>query len=162
MIKQKDFLDLILPLIKEKGKTYRKFKKTFARKAKEGEVITTVTSDGAETTNKAKEGDFIIKNQTGAGEMYIISGKKFNQRYQFLATTKNEFSEYKPVGRILAVEMNEDDLNNLGLPGEFKFMATWGEGMVVKANDYLATPLDQGEIYRIARKEFFETYQLEE
>ena len=38
-------------------------------------------------------------------------------------------------------------------------MANWGEKMVVRKNDYLVSPLDNSEVYRIARKEFFETYK---
>lgn len=31
--------------------------------------------------------------------------------------------------------------------------------MIVKENDFLVSPLDYSEIYRIANHEFFETYQ---
>jgi len=30
--------------------------------------------------------------------------------------------------------------------------------MVVKKGDFLVSPLDYSEVYRIAKKEFFETY----
>jgi len=32
--------------------------------------------------------------------------------------------------------------------------------MIVKENDFLACPVGEEEVYRIAREEFFETYQL--
>jgi len=45
------------------------------------------------------------------------------------------------------------------LKKRFYFEASWGTRMVVKENDYLVCPLTYNEIYRIAEKEFFETYQ---
>ena len=38
-------------------------------------------------------------------------------------------------------------------------MAPWGEKMIVKVGDYLVSPLNYSEVYRIAEKEFFETYR---
>jgi len=42
----------------------------------------------------------------------------------------------------------------------FYFIASWGTKMIVKENDFLACPVGEEEVYRIAREEFFETYQL--
>jgi hypothetical protein len=40
-----------------------------------------------------------------------------------------------------------------------KFIATWGEEMSLKTGDMICTPLPNGgEVYRIAAKEFSETY----
>jgi len=138
------------------------FKKILARTATEGEKIVTITNDGVETINHAKNGDYIVKNQTVAGEMYIVPKSKFEERYEFLNESENGFSEFSSHGRIFAIEMNKENLEFLKQPNEFKFIAPWGENMIVKENDYLATPLNYKEIYRIARKEFFETYQLDE
>ncbi len=156
---QKAIIATMVPILKSEGKTYKKFKKVFAREAVEGESIETVTDDGVETTNKAKAGDFIIKNQTEAGEMYIIGAEKFQDRYDFLEEGSDGFALYSPKGKAVAVEMNEELLKRLGLQNEFYLIAPWGEEMVVKKDDYLASPLDFSEVYRIARKEFFETYQ---
>ena len=32
--------------------------------------------------------------------------------------------------------------------------------MIVKKDDYLVSPMEYNEVYRIANKEFFETYKL--
>jgi hypothetical protein len=40
-----------------------------------------------------------------------------------------------------------------------EFVAPWGESMIVKPGDYLVTPPEKNEIYRIAQKEFEETYK---
>ena len=149
---------MILPVIRAKGKTYRKNKNVFARKAKENENIATITDDGIETTNTARAGDYIVKNQTGAGEMYILGRDNFKKRYSYIKRSGGGFSEYRSTGKIIGVEMNAKLLKWLGTPDEFKFRAPWGEAMIVKKDDFLVTPLDFSEVYRIARKEFFETY----
>lgn len=158
---QKETVETMTPILKSEGKVYKKFKKVFARAAVEGEQIQTITSDGLETTNTAKAESFIIKNQTEAGEMYIIGAKKFHERYDFLEEGMDGFSVYAAKGKIVAVEMNDDLLKELNLPEEYYFVAPWGEEMVVKKGDFLGGPQDFSEVYRLARKEFFETYQPE-
>ncbi len=162
MIRQDYFLSLVLPILKMKGQRYKKFKKILARKALKGEEIITITSDGIETFNRANTGDYIVKNQTEAGELYIVPKSKFEKRYEFLVDKENGFSEYNPSGQIFAIEVNKENLKLLEQPTQFKFIAPWGENMVVKENDFLAVPLDHSEVYRIARQEFFQTYQLDE
>ncbi len=157
---QKEMKQFIFPLLQSKGKTYLKYKKVFARKAKLNEKITTRTSDGKETTNRAKAGDYIIKNQTGAGEEYIIPGNKFKARYIFERRSTGGFSEYKPSGRIQAIEVSRRVLKKFNVKNRFYFLAPWGSKMIVKEKDFLACPIGGDEVYRIARKEFFETYQL--
>jgi hypothetical protein len=150
---------LFLPIIKNEGKVYVKFKNIWAKKAKAGQIITTITKDGVETTNTAKKGDFIIKNQTAAGEEYILGAAKFAQRYEHAGNKKAGYEEYKPIGKIVAIVLTESLLKSLNLATEFHFIANWGASMVAKKGDFLACPLDYSEIYRIAEKEFFETYK---
>lgn len=156
---QQEIMQTMIPVIKSEGQVFRKFKKVYARQAEEGEKIQTITADGLETTNQAEAGDFIIKNQTEAGEMYIIGAGKFHERYDFLEQADDSFSVYAAKGKVKAMEMNEAILQKLNLSEEFHFVAPWGEKMIVKKGDYLASPLDFSEVYRIARKEFFETFQ---
>jgi hypothetical protein len=161
MYSQHEIKQMVLPLLKSEGKFYRKFKRVLARKAKETEVIVTVTGDGVETTNQAKKGDYIVKNQTDAGEEYVMSPSKFEDRYQYGKPLKSGYGEYEPKGRITALEVNEFFLEKFKLDREFYFEAAWGSKMEVKEKDFLVCPLDGDEIYRIARKEFFETYERE-
>ena len=58
--------------------------------------------------------------------------------------------------------MTKELLDQVGIDEEYYFIAAWGEEMVTKKDDYLACPLDHSEVYRIARKEFFETYKPDE
>jgi hypothetical protein len=159
-IPQSTLADLILPLLATQGHTYYKYRPVFAKKALGGEYIETHTADGLETVNTANEGDYIIKNQTEAGEMYAISAVKFAQKYEWQQHGPDGFDEYKPLGQIVALEMTDELLKNLGLPDDFHFIATWGELMRVRAGDFLASPTELNEVYRIARAEFFETYAL--
>ncbi|MEZ4958107.1 MAG: hypothetical protein R2825_31395 [Saprospiraceae bacterium] len=161
MKSQKELLDWVIPQMKKKGVAYKKFKPVFARKASEGEAIATITNDGVETTNQAGKGDYIVKNQTDAEEKYILTKKKFKDRYVYAKRSKNGFSEYLPKGKIVGLELTPAILKELDLPSHFHFEASWGEPMIAKENDFLVCPPDFSEVYRIARKEFFETYEID-
>jgi hypothetical protein len=161
MYTQNEIKQMVLPLLKSKGKSYRKFRKVLARKAKKTERIETITDDGLETTNRAKVGDYIVKNQTDAGEEYVMSLNKFKDRYKYKKRSKSGYCEYEPKGRILALEVNKSFLKKFKLDDEFYFEAAWGAKMITKEKDFLVCPIDGDEIYRIARKEFFETYEIE-
>ena len=158
---QKEIMEILIPELKSNGLLYKKNKAVFARKAKPGEQINTLTSDGLETMNTAEKGDFVIKNQTAAKEMYIISGSKFKKRYEWIKKGENDFSTYKPKGKVIAVELTNAFLKKMKFKREFYFIAPWKEQMIAKKGDFLVCPPDYSEIYRIARKEFFETYQIE-
>lgn len=135
-------------------KVYEKYKEVHARKAVVGEVILTITADGKETQNTAKEGDFVVKNLTGAGEMYILTAKKFNARYELKENIDETWSLYRPLGKVKALQVKLETSSK-----EIYILAPWGEKMVVKDGDFLVTPLDNSEVYRIAEKEFYETYR---
>lgn len=161
MISQKDFYREVAPMF-DRADTYEKFKKIVARKAVPGEVIITVTSDGKETQNTAIEGDYVVQNQTEAKEQYIVSAESFNKKYVLFLEVDSGMNTYNPIGKIQAIELTSEKLDYLSLPDEFKFIAAWGEGMVAKKGDFLCRPIDGNEVYRIARKEFFETYKKQE
>ncbi len=155
---QEELLGRLMPLLKT-GKTYEKFKEVEAKEAKGGEVIETITSDGLETRNTAEKGDYIVRNTTDAREIYILKRDKFSKRYDYKGDIDGEWKVYRSVGRIRGVKVGEEVIESLEVGGEFYFMAPWGEKMVVKRGDYLVSPLDYSEVYRIAEKEFFETYR---
>ncbi|MFK8103421.1 MAG: hypothetical protein AB8G15_12890 [Saprospiraceae bacterium] len=156
---QESFKQKIIPILEAKGQFFKKVTRVFAKKAQGGELIETITNDGLETRNTAKSGDFIIKNQTEAAEQYILSPDKFLARYQLYDKKKDGFHEYDAIGKIIAIEVDQNLLTQLNYPPEFHFIAPWGGKMIVKKNDFLASPLDLKSVYRIARKEFFQTYQ---
>jgi hypothetical protein len=81
IITQKQAKQDILPRILAKGQHYRKVTQVLARPAIHGERIDTITSDGKETTNVANSGDWVVENQTGAREQYILTEAKFLPRY---------------------------------------------------------------------------------
>ena len=159
MLNQKEMMDLWLPILKQRGKTFRKFRKVIVRKAKEGEVIYTITNDGIETQNTANKGDFIVRNQTGAEEEYILKPAIFRKKYKKLAALGKGFTEYQALGRIIGIEMDESMLAKIRRKKYFRFIAPWGAPMIIRLHDFLVCPEDGSEIYRIARKEFIETYK---
>jgi len=157
-LSQQALQDLLLPLLEERGRVYRKNTYVLARRAEGGEVVETLTADGKETVNVAEPGDYIVKNQTEAEEEYILSPEKFRERYVLVHPPEGEYAEYRAVGKVMALEVTPDLLAYLGQDDTFYFEAPWGGEMIVRTGDFLATPPDKSEVYRIARKEFLETY----
>ena len=92
----------------------------------------------------------------------ILKQKKFNERYKYKTDLDNEWKVYSPLGRIKALKVNGKIFRVFKIKEkEFYILTSWGEKMIVKRNDFLVTPLDYNEVYRIANKEFFETYKKE-
>ncbi len=153
---QEQAAQFFLPAIERTGMKYKKIGRVGARDAVVAEKIITYTSDGKETENIAAEGDMVIRNPTG--EEYIISGEKFRKRYMFVedAPSVEGWKTYDPTGECEAAEFRG---SRFDLPNPFYFTASWGERMVIKDGDMLAT-IDRKEVYRIARAEFDQTYQL--
>lgn len=160
VMSQESILKKLKPKL-EKAPTYEKYKIIYARKAIVGEEIKTYTSDGLETKNIAAVGDFVVKNTTNAQEMYILTKEKFNKRYKFSKKLDNTWDIYKPIGTIKAVLADNSLLKSLKInENEFYIVTSWDEKMIVKNGDYLVSPMEYNEVYRIANKEFFETYKL--
>ncbi|MCB0548796.1 MAG: hypothetical protein KDD19_14550 [Phaeodactylibacter sp.] len=158
MLSQDDFKERVAPLMKKEGALYAKKVNVMARKAVAGEAIQTVTESGLETVNTAEEGDYIVTNKTEARESYILKPSTFHQKYTLAKTGEAGLDEYISKGKIIALELTADILAQLGLSDTFYFEAPWKQPMKACLGDFLASPTDYSEVYRIARKEFFETY----
>lgn len=151
-------LALFCPVLDAEGTVFQKKQHVFAQKVDAEATVVSETSDGVETVNHAKPGDYLVKNQTAAEEVYVVKADKFKQRYQWLRHAEEGFEEYRPTGRVTAVELSPERCAAMRIPAEFYFEAPWGEAMVAKEGDFIVSPPEGGEVYRIARKEFFETY----
>jgi hypothetical protein len=163
MISQEDMKAIFLPLLREKEAVFIKKQNIWARKAEAGEIIITVTNDGLETSNIANQGDMLVRNQTVAEEIYVMSENSFSERYRKVEkpiSDEIDFEEFTAIGKIYALCIDKQLLTNLNLENAFYFEAPWSSNMVCKEGDYLACPPDFSQIYRIAQKEFFETYVL--
>lgn len=158
-VPQQELLSRVLPLLRERGACYEKFREILARHARRGERIVSRTSDGVETENTAAADDYIVRNETAAGEEYIVGAKKFEERYEFLADAEDGWARYRPRGKVHALIIDDALLSELGQPDSFFIEAPWGEAQRARRDDYLVTPPDYSEIYRIARAEFRETYR---
>lgn len=162
---QAEMQQIFLPKLLSDGSKFKKFRNVFARPAVAGEKIETFTSDGKETECVAQEGDYVIQSQTEAREEYLLSKEKFQKRYVRANNLpfKDGFSEhvwcdYKPIGTVVAIEFHPFEAE---MSDPLYFEAPWLESMVLKKGDMIATQ-DGKEIYRIARKEFEQTYRIEE
>ncbi|MCC7244529.1 MAG: hypothetical protein IT269_02525 [Saprospiraceae bacterium] len=157
-LSQLALLKKIRPLLETHGSLFQKKQRILAKRASGGERVETHTSDGLETVNMAQHGDYIVENQTKAREIYVLPEDKFTARYRLIGPAGNGFHEYEPTGKIVAIELNSALLSALSLPDTFRFMAPWKSDMVAKKGDFLVSPTEFSEVYRIARNEFFETY----
>lgn len=158
MITQKDMLDHFLPLIENNGKRYKKKSMVRAKKAAPGLLVVTKTSDGEETKNIAEAGDWLVENQTSTNELYLIKAETFKKKYTLVQALEHGWGCYQPKGEILGIMVDEVHLNSFNASKVMEFQAPWRDTMVVKPGDMLVVPLDKDEIYRIAKKEFGETY----
>lgn len=158
-IPQSSLLDVILPLIKERAQRFIKFQQVHARPAKNGELVISTTGDGDETTNVASAGEYVVKNLTAAKEKYVVGEATFAKRYTKVNDLGDGWALYDPKGEVLAIEISREITNRLNVGSEFFILAAWGE-QIAKEGDLFVSPLPQlNEVYRVARKEFFETYR---
>ena len=147
----------IASYIEKEGAIFKKFAKVLAVPAKKGQKVITMTSDGKETENVAKDGDYLITNiETEAKEQYLINDKTFKTRY----IPTSDINVYEPTGECIAVKISKAFLEKFNLKQTFKFLAPWGENMVAKKGDFLCINPETKEVYRIAKKEFYQTYKL--
>lgn len=159
MVSQKEMLEHFLPLMETQGKRFKKKSLIRAKKAEPGLVVVTRTSDGIETKNTAEKGDWLVENQTSAKESYLIKADVFEQKYTLLDSLGKGWGCYRPKGEVYAIQVSAKDLEKLGLLDKMEFQAPWKESIVVKPGDYLVISLEKSEIYRVAKKEFVETYE---
>lgn len=105
--------------------------------------IVTMTSDGKETQNIAEPNDIVISGPSR--EMYAIKPAKFAKNYQ------------GKIGGPIHPEQNPRYVAVYTGTMPINFIAPWGESMVLKPGDYLVKEAE-GKYYRIAKKEYEETY----
>lgn len=143
---------------------YKKAKGVFARHAVEGEVVNSITADGQETTNQAKVGEMVVRNETDAKELYIVGSEKFQQRYDSINEEPVDgMRRYGPKGKVKALVITHEITTKMDVGTDFFIMANWGTEQLAREGDYFVSPLPElNEIYRIARSEFDQTYVCDE
>ena len=160
-VTQEKLMTELLPLIKRSDARYKKFQKVHARQAVEGETVISETTDGEETTNTAKADDVLVRNLTEAQEEYLVEKTAFDNRYSPLEPVDDEWTLYEPLGEVMAAEITRDVTTMLDVGEEFYIVAPWESEQLARLGDMFVAPLPGlDEIYRIARKEFDETYAL--
>ena len=131
---------------------FKKCATVMARPAIPGEAVITALKDGREeTTNVAKDGDFVVANPSG--EQYILTADNFLQRY----IPTDEAGVYAANGYVRAIK------NPLGFPIEI--LASWGKPQYGNEECLIADFCDRegnnmgGEPYIIDAEAFNETYK---
>ncbi len=151
----------VLPMIRSRGKHCIKKSQVEARPAEPGERIVSITSDGPETANVAKPGDYVVRNATRSEELYIVSEVTFSKRYDLLEKIDDTWSRYQGKGEVMALEIDDQVLAVIGKNDSFHIMAPWDSSQRANKGDFLVSTMpDLDEIYRIGRQEFEETYQI--
>jgi hypothetical protein len=159
-LSQQQLMSTVMPMLQQTGNRYRKIGQVQARRAVVGETVVSITSDGRETTNVAVEGDYRIRNNTEAAENYLVAALVFSERYELVENIDEHWGRYQARGRVLAVVVDDQVLSEFDHTSTFQIMPVWNSPQIVHPGDFLVTPWpDQKEIYRIASKEFSETYQ---
>lgn len=159
-VAEETVLRIVLPIIRDKGADYRKFRKVHARPAVPGEVVISVTDTGAETRNTASSGDMVVRNLTEAREEYIVKQATFSTLYNKVEPIDDSWELYDPIGKVRAIEISTDLRDLLRVGKEFLIMAPWGAEQVCREGDLFVAPLPNLEkVYRIARSEFDQTYR---
>ena len=80
---------------------------------------------------------------------------------RYVEDVDEEWKLYNPVGEVMGIEISRDLTTMLGAGEEFFIMAPWGSEQLAREGDMFVSPLPAlDEVYRIARKEFDETYKL--
>eukprot|EP00746_Dinoflagellata_sp_MGD_P165830 gnl/MRDRNA2_/MRDRNA2_95332_c0_seq1.p1 gnl/MRDRNA2_/MRDRNA2_95332_c0~~gnl/MRDRNA2_/MRDRNA2_95332_c0_seq1.p1 ORF type:complete len:183 (+),score=33.35 gnl/MRDRNA2_/MRDRNA2_95332_c0_seq1:52-600(+) len=170
---QEETLQKVGPLLKAKGQDFFKFKRAFVRPAKPNESISTILNGQLETTNVAKEGDWIVRADTTDGEQYILTPQKFEALYepaalpienhpQKVMLEAQGFNAYAPKkSAVRCIEVTHEILDIF--PNK-QFIAAWGQPMLVQIDDILAGKMDPDgnllEVYRIEKNAFAETYKV--
>jgi hypothetical protein len=134
----------------------RKIGYVAARRAEKSEVVET-RSNGKETTNTARVGDFIVTNLSpdreplrdgdGHFNVYVIAAEKFASLYD----PTDEDNEHGAIYRAKGV------VSALPLPGGFDIMAPWGERQTASAGYLLC---NGPEVYGSSKEAFEETYEV--
>ena len=159
-VAQETLMTRLLPVIDEDGEHHRKFQRVHARQAVAGEIVISKTADGEETINTAAADDMLVRNLTEAQELYLVGKTKFEKLYSVLESFDDEWTLYEPLGEVKAIDITRDVTTMLDVGEEFYIVASWGKEQLARLGDKLVAPLpDLDEIYRIARKEFNETYE---
>lgn len=158
MITQQEMLAHFLPLLEKIGKRYKKKSMIRAKKAQPGLLVVTKTSDGDETQNTAEAGDWLVENQTSTNELYLVKAETFKKKYILVQALEKGWGCYQPTGETSGIKVEKEHLEAFGATSVMEFQAPWKASMIVKPGDMLVVPPEKNEIYRIARKEFGETY----
>ena len=117
-------------------------------------------SDVEETTKTAEGGEIIVKNLTKAQERYLVSEDKFKARYMYVKDMDDKWKLYDPIGEVFGIEISSEITEMLNVGEEFFIIAPWGSEQLATEGDMFVSPvLKFDEVYRIARKEFDETYK---
>jgi hypothetical protein len=155
---QHEIINHFFDLLQKEGKRYAKKSLIIAKKAIPGTRVITKTSDGQRIETTAKDGDWLVENQTATNEHYLVSESTFKKKYQLRQALGEGWGSFQSLIQVYALKVQEKDLAHFGSDTQLEFKAPREKTVLIHPGDYLVIPIDQSEAYRIASKEFEETY----
>ena len=164
MLSQAEMVATFEDMIRKADQVFEKTTSCAAKMATESGRLDTVVAGQTETSHDFVPGDWIVANPDG--ERYVMGKAKFMARYDSanpsepssLELKSEGFRSYRAIGSIWGYRITEADVQQHFTAGCFQ--ASWGEKMVCCRDDILAVPWpDGGEIYRIEKTAFQDTYR---
>lgn len=131
-------------------KSYCKFGTIQFAIATHDQPVDTIINGQLETTNTAKQGDYVVVG--ASGECYVLTPDNFKNKYKIsdLQEDQTGTAEVKGEPRY-AVQWSGDT---------FSFVASWGQSMICNHGDYLVSDTSFSEVYRIEQDVFLKTYKI--
>lgn len=159
MYSQQEIIAHFFALLQEGGQRYTKKSLIRAKKAIPGMLVITRTSDGKEFENTADPGDWLIENQTSVSEHYLMKEAIFSKKYTLHQALGEGWGAYCAKGRVYAKQVTLMEIHSFAGTQFLDFEGPRNKTVSLHSEDYLVIPTDQSEVYRIASKEFEQTYE---
>jgi hypothetical protein len=154
--------------IKAEGKVYSKTAKVHAKFATEDGTFENLGAQSPRTPSMSyRKGDFIMQGDDG--ERYSMSALDFTSRYERGRPEPSKdpslavegFQLFHATGKIWAHELSAEDIAEHFVAGQI--MTAWDSPLRVQEGDFLAVPFPTGgEIYRVLKRPFGNTYEAHE
>lgn len=175
MMSQEKLLSEMLGYLEYKNNVRRHYKKNQEveyRYGVIGETINTIIDGELETTFTIPDDGIkyiVIKNiKSEFQEEYVVKEEKFKVRYDIIEEPNDTYGRAMAKGEIVGIIANHSIIYHIfgGVYNkekdrrEAKFVASWGEEMLLVEGDIIALPYPaMNEVYRIERKAFESTYE---
>lgn len=130
-------------------KSYCKFGTVQFAIATHDQPVDTIINGQLETTNTAKQGDYVVVGANG--KCYVLTPDNFKNKYEVIDLQEDQTGTAEAKGKPrYAVQWMGDD---------FSFIASWGQPMICNQGDYLVSDINFSKVHRVEQSVFLKTYK---